>query len=347
MNKAGIQEVSNCLLCGQEGEILYADIRDFLFDNDGVFSFLHCPSCGLIWLSPRPAPDAMGRFYGNYYTHTLSTEEESAAVHKRFLGELRNRLRESILCGYYGYRHIHMSHRICGIGRYLGRIPFLRERAANELRARLPFYIKGGRVIDVGCGRGDFLFRMKELGWEVLGIETDPLAAEIAKRRGIPVDTMQLEKTCLPENWADAVIMNHVIEHIYDPVSELKECRRLLKKGGRLVLYTPNALSLGHETFGRSWRGLEPPRHLHVFSPATIRSALVMAGFTDVKVRTPARIASGIFNASKVISREGNLKCREAPRQKGASVFALKESFFCALGLPKGEEIEVVAFKRK
>ena len=70
-----------------------------------------------------------------------------------------------------------------------------------------------------------------------------------------------------------------------------------------------------------------------------------MAGFTDVNVRTPARIAGGTFNASTVISREGNLKGREAPRQKGASEFALKESFFCALGLFRGEEIEVVAFK--
>ena len=275
-------------------------------------------------------------FYEHYYTHVPCFVEESPAVHKRFLGELRNRLRESILCGYYGYRHIHTSHRICCIGRYFGRIPFLRERAANELRARLPFYIKGGRIIDVGCGRGDFLFRMKELGWDVLGIETDLLAAEIAKRRGIPVDTRPLEKTCLPENWADAVIMNHVIEHIYDPVSELTECRRLLKKGGRLVLYTPNTLSLGHEIFRRAWRGLEPPRHLHIFSPATIRTALFLAGFTDVKVKTSARNTRGFFNASTVISRESNLKGREAPCQKGASRIRAERIFFLCAGTSQG-----------
>lgn len=340
-----IERVSKCLFCEREGGVLYENVRDFFFENAGVFSFLRCPSCGLIWLSPRPVPEDMGRFYGSYYTHAAPEKGQVERTNKRFFGGLRDLIRDSILCGYYGYRHIHVSRRVCGMGDYLGRVPFLRNRAANVFKALLPFYREGGRIVDVGCGRGDFLFGMKELGWDVQGIETDPIAAAIAVKRGISVELRPLEKACIPDNWADAVTMNHVIEHFYDPVSSLRACHRILKKGGRLAFYTPNSLSLGHVVFGREWRGLEPPRHLYIFSPSTIRFALFAAGFRMVTVRTSARMARGIYNASVVIAREGNLKGREIPQQKGSAAFALKESILCALGLQKGEELEIIAFK--
>lgn len=345
MGTALTQDAINCLFCERAGVSLYEGAGDFLFENPAVFSFLRCASCGLIWLSPRPVPAAMGEYYRNYYTHATPLRGATVRAGKRFLGGLRDLVRESILCGHYGYRHIHSDHRSCGMGKYLGRVQFLRARAAGELRALLPPYRDGGRIVDVGCGNGDFLLKMKVLGWEVFGIETDPRAAEIAASRGILVTTVPLEKAGLPENWADAVTMNHVLEHLYDPLSSLRECRRILKKGGRLALYTPNALSLGHEFFGRSWRGLEPPRHLHIFSPKALRLALAAAGFTNVTVKTSSRNAGGIYDASAVIRAEGNLKGREVPHQKGSALFALKESILCSLGAQKGEELEAAAFK--
>ncbi len=219
MGDALTQEVLNCLICGRAGKILYPDVRDLFYDNEGTFSSRQCPSCGFIWLSPRPVPEDMGRFYHDYFTHAVVISGATTEGGKRFLGRFRDLLRESIICGYYGYRRVHAHHRLCAAGRYLGRIHFLREKAVNEFQA-LPIYGSGGRAVDVGCGNGDFLFRLKQLGWEVLGIETDPLAAETARRRGIAVESKPLEKAGLPENWADAVIMNHVAEHLYDPVSE-------------------------------------------------------------------------------------------------------------------------------
>ncbi|MDO8806543.1 MAG: class I SAM-dependent methyltransferase [Elusimicrobiota bacterium] len=345
MDKPSNQDVPDCLFCEKPGELQYKDVGDFFFENAGAFSFLRCPSCGLTWLSPRPTPEDMGRFYGDYYTHAAPEQDKTTASGKRFLGGGRDLIRDSILCGYYGYKHIHDTHRLCGIGGFLGGLPFFRNRAANVYKALVPFYREGGRIVDVGCGRGDFLAWMKELGWETLGIETDAMAAKVAAGRGLAVETRPLEKAGLPGDWADEVTMNHVLEHFYDPVSALTECRRILKKGGRLALYTPNAASLGHRVFGREWRGLEPPRHLYIFSPRAILSALSKAGFTDVRVRTSTRLAGAIYNASVLISREGNLKGRIAPRQTGVSVFKIVESCLCALGFPKGEELEVIVYK--
>jgi len=96
-------------------------------------------------------------------------------------------LRKAILCGYFGYRHLHPVHDLwCESGTLLAKIPFLRYRAVyDDLRERFPRWIEreDRLIIDVGCGRGDYLRRMKELGWNVLGIEPDRDAAELAKKR--------------------------------------------------------------------------------------------------------------------------------------------------------------------
>lgn len=63
----------------------------------------------------------------------------------------------------------------------------------------------------------------------------------------------------------DVIVMNHVIEHVYDPVATLVECRRLLAPEGKIIIITPNLKSYGHEIYGEDWRALEPPRHLHLF----------------------------------------------------------------------------------
>jgi SAM-dependent methyltransferase len=338
------QNIPACPICGREGRILYPEVRDLFYDNAGTFSSRQCPACGFIWLSPRPAPEDMGRFYRDYFTHDSAAPAAAAVGGKRFLGRFRDLLRESIVCGYYGYKNVHARHVLCALGRYIGRIHFLRERAVNEFQA-LPVYKNGGRVLDVGCGNGDLLFRLKQLGWEVMGIETDPLAAETARGRGITVGSEPLEKSGLPENWADVVIMNHVLEHLYEPVSALRECRRILKADGTLTLYTPNALSLGHEVFGPYWRALDAPRHLQIFSPSTLRAALAAAGFSKAEIRTSAWSAMGVYNASAAIAKEGSLKGRDARQQEGALSFAMKEAALCALGFPKGEELEAACRK--
>ena len=99
-------------------------------------------------------------------------------------------------------------------------------------------------------------------------------AVQVARQRGLEVDCGAVEDQRYPAAAFDAVTLNHVIEHVPDPLATVAECRRLLKPGGRLLMFTPNAGSLAHWMFGRDWRGLEPPRHLHLFAPGDNGQAL-------------------------------------------------------------------------
>jgi 2-polyprenyl-3-methyl-5-hydroxy-6-metoxy-1,4-benzoquinol methylase len=87
----------------------------------------------------------------------------------------------------------------------------------------------------------------------VQGIEPDPEAARVATYdRTLPVVVGRLESAHLPPGSFDAITLHHVIEHTQDPLATLKECRGLLKEGGRLVVVTPCVEALGHRVFGRS-----------------------------------------------------------------------------------------------
>jgi len=234
------------------------------------------------------------------------------------------------------------------MGGFLARIPLLRHRAVyDDLGKRFPVFVdrRDNLLVDVGCGRGDFLGRMRSLGWNVLGIEPDPVAAALAQQRGVPVFRGTLNEAELPDATADQVSLNHVLEHVHDPLRLLRECHRVLRPGGRLVLFLPNIDSLGHRFFGRHWAGLDLPRHLFHFSPRSIDGLLRQSPFRRYRIRTIGKISPRIYDTSLSI-RENTLKGNEEARQRrGRLVFRMIERLFCAAGFPGGEEIEIVAVK--
>jgi SAM-dependent methyltransferase len=159
-----------------------------------------------------------------------------------------------------------------------------------------------GRLLDVGCGDARGLQALIARGWRVEGQEVDPAAAAEARAHGVAVHEGELAALGLPAERFDAVTLNHVIEHVHDPLGLLVECRRLLRPGGILVAVTPNAGSLGHRRFGPAWRGLEPPRHLHVFSTAALGRLAVAAGFSDVSTRSTGANAYTFGAASSMLA---------------------------------------------
>ena len=128
---------------------------------------------------------------------------------------------------------------------------------------------------------------MSKKGWLVEGVDLDSQAVEAARAKyGVNVYNGRLEEINYPSHSFDAVTMNHVIEHIHDPIALLQECHRILKPGGILVVVTPNINSWGHRKFGQNWRDLDPPRHLYLFSQKLLLECASRAGFNDFKTKT-------------------------------------------------------------
>ena len=178
-----------------------------------------------------------------------------------------------------------------------------------------------GRLLDVGCGSGQFLANMRDLGWEVMGVEPDPEAARVAREKlGLEVCQGTLAESEFPQDSFDVVTMSHVIEHVPDPLGLLKECKGILKPGGRLVLVTPNIESLGARVFGEFWRGWEPPRHLFLFSPRTLSRCVESAGLQNRVLTTPANGARFMWTESRLLRRDGVLPGGRPPWSPTANV---------------------------
>jgi 2-polyprenyl-3-methyl-5-hydroxy-6-metoxy-1,4-benzoquinol methylase len=208
---------------------------------------------------------------------------------------------------------------------------------------------KRGRLLEVGCGDGHRLAKIRALGWEVEGQEVNVAAASYAQDKlGLPVFLGKLETLELPASAYDGIIMNHVIEHAHDPRSLIKECFRLLKPDGALTMVTPNINSFGHETFGPHWYHLDPPRHLRLFSQNNLRQLTEEAGFAKTEMMTTAARAESVGRGSIEIKEKGKFVRGPYPdlRTYLKSIhYQLAATLKCRKDAASGEECVVKAVK--
>lgn len=139
---------------------------------------------------------------------------------------------------------------------------------------------RNGRVLDIGCGNGEFLMRMKQRGFKVEGTEWSPQsAARIPKDAGIPVHVGDLLSLDLRPGSYDLISIWHVLEHVRQPDSTLRRVAELLKPGGTLIIAVPNADSRQARRFGPHWLHHDPPRHLFGFGPDSLTQLLKKSSF--------------------------------------------------------------------
>jgi 2-polyprenyl-3-methyl-5-hydroxy-6-metoxy-1,4-benzoquinol methylase len=302
--EADLQILKACPVCGStHSSLVHEEVRDWAFyAAPGSWSYWRCEDCDSLYLNPRPSPASIGRAYSDYYTHAgaatglgwrrLKSRWKNERLSVRWARNIEPRLHlPKPLASLVSKRATRME------------LPFGWQELAN---------FKPGDLMDVGCGAGTALALASQLGWSVRGLEADPNAVRAARAAGLDVQEGGYERLSEFPAAFDCITCSHVIEHVFDPVGMIHQMHSSLRQGGVLLLSTPNAQSDVHRHFGKHWRGLEAPRHLVLFSEATLTRLLLRAGFqveskSDQVLETTRESARIARQGSKVSSGDRKL----------------------------------------
>ena len=257
--------IDNKIPCNNCGNFNYAQqynkVRDWEFGVEGEYSYYKCSNCSLVRLDPFPTTEKTKSYYPDDYISHLESSNKK--------GKLFDFLEK-----------IHFNF-------------FLKNNFKFLKNKNLPL------VLDIGSGNGEFLVKLsKFFSLEMYGIDFSKTACQnmIKKKinayHGVFLDYPEKKKF-------DMISMNNYIEHVIDPLSELKKAHDCLNKGGKLIGITDNFDSIDRIIFQKYWAGNHAPRHTFLFSPKVLKETLKKAGFNNVVVKqdiNPGQIVISIQN---------------------------------------------------
>ena len=199
------------------------------------FHICECLNCGLLYTMPRPSQDKIGEYY--------KSEE------------------------YYSHQE-----------NKKGFIPRLYEKVKKvNLKHKYKLATKGleaGRLLDIGCGVGDFMHTAETHSWQCVGVEPSEDAKTIARQRTKAKLLSSEDLEQLPDASFDVITMWHVLEHVDNLKWQVAQLQRLIKPQGRIVIALPNYKSYDGQYYKEHWAAYDVPRHLSHFNRKTISKIL-------------------------------------------------------------------------
>ncbi len=173
----------------------------------------------------------------------------------------------------------------------------------EELLEKFEPFRQTNRILDWGCGIGYFLEVAKRKGWDVHGTEFTDDAVRICRDKGIKVYQGALDKVNLPDGYFDIITSFEVIEHIYNPITEIGKLDRLLRHGGLMYHTTPNFNSLLRYYLKGDYNVISYPEHLSYYTPKTISKLFESLGYRKRFIKTTG-ISLSRFKKSRNKSNE-------------------------------------------
>lgn len=237
--------MNTCPWCGTPSSKSYLKLKDYFLTKQD-FEILECPSCGLLFTTPRPQGADLDQYYQSeeYYSHQENK---------------------------------------------MGFIPKVYEAVKSiNLKNKVSMAIGGlpqGKLLDIGCGVGDFLVHVKQKQWDVVGVEPSEQARSIAEQRLQSKLLLPNELHQLPDASFDVITMWHVLEHVDNLPDQVSELRRLLKPGGRLLIALPNYRSFDCIYYKDKWAAWDVPRHLNHFSRSSIQNLFPSESFKQIETQ--------------------------------------------------------------
>jgi len=219
-----------CPFCESAAADLHLQLKDYFLSKED-FEIYRCQQCGLLYTWPRPADDVIGNYYKS--EDYLSHNESKK-----------------------------------------GLIPFIynqvkRVNVANKFKIATQG-VEGLRLLDFGCGVGDFLHFAQQKGYDISGADVSADARQFSTAKLGKKIMRPDEVFALPDASFDIITMWHVLEHISNLKRQVSELNRLLANGGRLIVALPNYQSYDAQYYKDKWAAYDVPRHLNHFNQATL-----------------------------------------------------------------------------
>ena len=221
---------NKCPWCGSEKAQINLWLKDEFLTRED-FHICECLTCGLQYTMPRPAKEKIGNYYKSQEYYSHQENK------KGFIPRI-----------YESVKKVNLRHKY--------------SLATKNLET--------GKLLDIGCGVGDFLHTPEEKGWECMGVEPSEEAKAIAKKRikANIINSEELEQ--IPDNTFDLITMWHVLEHVDNLKWQVEQLQRLIKPNGRIVIAVPNYKSYDGQFYKEHWAAYDVPRHLNHFNKQTI-----------------------------------------------------------------------------
>jgi len=236
-----------CSVCGNSTENYIDRLFDDRYGYPGFFTLVRCLACGHKQLLAEFDPEALQQLYTEFYPR--STYD---------------------LANYKPHGEVH------------GLKPWL----VGEYCAAFRWVPRDVRVLDIGCGFGETLGYHRARGCDVYGVEADENMRRVAEKYQYKVHVGLFDSTLYEPAFFDYVTMDHVIEHVTNPLKTMKGIAAILKTNGTVILSTPNANGWGARLFGRRWINWHTPYHLHFFSTTSMAFAAEKAGLVLEQTKT-------------------------------------------------------------
>jgi 2-polyprenyl-3-methyl-5-hydroxy-6-metoxy-1,4-benzoquinol methylase len=238
------EKLPGCPVCGNVSAALFLETRDHFLTGE-EFSIQQCNGCGFRFIRTRPDIDEIGRYYQS--DDYISHDAKSASLISRIYKLAR----------------------------------FFSVRNKYKIVSN---YLDAGRILDIGCGTGEFLKHCRSKGLEVAGVEPNEKAGNFAHQvNGIQV-TGKLAGLSPDQAPFNCITMWHVLEHLHDLNESVEMVRKMLSPDGVFIVAVPNCNSWDAERYGKYWAAYDVPRHLYHFTEKSIQALLKNHGFEIIKM---------------------------------------------------------------
>jgi len=238
----------HCNICG--GLTKSLKVKEQMMGLNESFIYYQCLNCGHTQLGT--VPQNIGQYYNtdNYYSF-----KRNDGVIKSSIKNIKQTLKKILVTSKVKKSILYSS--------------------ALESLVSIAGINKQSNILDYGCGAGQFVRELYELGFKnTKGY--DPFLPPALKNVGEPILTDDLKE--LTKIAWDFITLNHVFEHLENPVSMLGSLNKLLAEKGKLILRFPIIDSYAFEKYQENWVQFDAPRHINLFTRKSIVQAVEKAG---------------------------------------------------------------------